>query len=380
MRTSLSPMALPLLAFLVLHGAAPMRGAQSPLKSGPVSLKADTFFAADRTPAFTPSGSQQGGFTILVPRGWAMNQVSGAPLAAVISPPGQHAPAIYLVLVAVSDIRYNAILNRCTGQFSRNPLLAPDMISNCVVPAVRAQLSDSAHEWKAEQALQAILQIFSGAEARFQITGSRETSPGQVQYRIASVENGKPLVHWGEVSISYLANPLLSQAGQAGVTSLSLVTGCRSAPDEETSFRATCANVLQSFRPAPGWNQSVAAQFMQGYRQEAQALINMGLNVARNMGVTRDMIGSFGAAQQQMQLQTYENIQNAQYHSQENWIATLGENVNMVNPLTGDVKSLPSGYGNYCDDAAGDTLAGPNVAPGKSVGHSLPCVTMRQTW
>jgi hypothetical protein len=378
MRISPSLMALPLIVPLALFAAMAIRGAQNPEQS--VAIKPDTSFAADRTPAFTPSGSQQGGFTILVPRGWKMNQVPGAPLAAVISPPGQHAPAVYLALFAVSDIRYNAMLNRCTGQFNRNPLLAPNMISGCVAPAVRAQLADSARQWKAEQALGAILQMFSGPADRFQITSSNETSPGQVQYRVASVENGEPLSHWGEVSMSYLANPLLSQAGQAGVTSLALVTGCRSAPDSESALRATCASVLQSFRPVPNWSQAVAAEFMQSYRQEAQALINMGINVANNMGVTREMIGNFGAAQQQMQLQTFENIQGAQYRSQQNWNAALGGNVNMVNPVTGEVKSLPSGYGSYCDDAAGNTVAGSDVGPGKSVGHSLPCATMLQQW
>ncbi len=329
----------------------------------------------------TPTTSPHREFSILVPKGWTMTQVPGAPLATILAPAGQKAPAIYLVLLAVSDLRYQTMLNRCTQQYARNPLFAPNMISGCIAPSVRAQLGDSSVQWSATQALHAVLQTFSGANARFQITNSKEASPGLLSYQVSSVENEQPLQHWGEVSMSYLPNPLLSQAGRSGVTSLALVTGCRVSPQQEIQFRTLCASVLRSFRPAPGWPQAVAQQFMQEYQQESQTLLGMGNSMANNMGVTRTMIGNFGATMQQMQTATYEQIQKANYRTQQNWIAALGENVNMIDPITGKVYTLPDGYGNYCLDASGsEVLEGRDVELGRSVGNSSPCSTMLQPW
>jgi hypothetical protein len=331
--------------------------------------------------ALTPAYSPRGDFSILVPSGWNMTQVPGAPLATIISPPGQKAPAMYLLLLAASDIRYQGMLNSCTQRYARNPLFAPDMISGCVAPAVRAQLADSSYQWNCTQALQTILQTFSSPSARFQITSTKDISAGQLEYRLTSAENSQPLQHWGEVSMSYLPNPLLSQAGRPGVTSLALVTGCRVPPRQEDQLRETCASVLQSFRPAPNWGQSVAQQFMQSYQQEAQALLRIGNSVVANMGVTRNMIGNFGASMQQMQTRTYEQIQNANYHTQQNWIAALGENVNMRDATTGKVYTLPDGYKNYCLDVTGSqVLMGQDVAIGKTVGKSAQCARILQPW
>lgn len=369
-----------LLVAVFANGAHPVAGFPRSGQSTLTPSKGDTVIAARSAQPLRPIVSQQGNYSILVPAGWSMSQVPGAALATVMSPPGQKAPAAYLLLLPVSDIRYQMMLNRCTQQYARNPLSGPNMISDCVVPAVRAQLQDSSFPWKPDQAVEAILQLYSGGNVQFRVTSMRDVSPGQVQYEIASVENGLQFAHWGQVNVSYLPNPLFSQAGHEGVTSLAMVTGCRSVPQRREDFRETCARVLGSFRPAANWGQMIAAQFMQTYQQEEQILLKMGSQIPPDMAYTRNMIGNFGAAQQQMQNQAFQNIQNAQLKSGENWIATLGGRVNMVNPATGEVKSLPAGYGNYCDDGAGNTLAGPDVVRGMSVGKSLACETMLQPW
>jgi hypothetical protein len=369
------------LLVLALCGAAAANGSPSQPQKTRVSSKGSEGFRVIRAIPLVPATSARGEFSILIPSDWTITEVPGAPLAAIISSPGQKSTAIYLVLLATSDIRYQTMLNRCTQQYTRNPLFAPNLISSCVAPAVRAQLADSSYQWNSAQALQAILQMFSGPSATFQATSSKDISAGLLEYCLSSMEDGRPLQHWGDVSMSYLPNPLLSQAGRTGVTSLALITGCRASPEQQSEFRSMCAAVLRSFRPVPGWGQSVAQQFIQVYQQEAQALLRMGTSVAANMGVTRNMIGNFGASMQRMQTQTYEQIQQANHRTQQNWIATLGENVNMQDPVTGKVYTLPEGFKNYCLDGTGsEVLMGQDVTLGRSVSKSGQCARMLHPW
>jgi hypothetical protein len=369
------------LLILALCGTAAATGRASPQQRTSATSKPSEGSRVIRAVPFAPTSSSQGDFSILVPSGWTITEVPGSPLATIISSPGQTAPAVYLVLLAASDIRYQTMLNRCTQQYARNPLFAPDLISSCVAPAVRGQLADSRYQWNATEALQAILQMFSSPSATFQVTSSKDISQGVLEYRLSSMENGQPLQHWGDVSMSYLPNPLLSQAGRPGVTSLALVTGCRASSEQEIAFRNMCASVLGSFRPAPNWGQNVARQFMQVYQQETRTLLRMGTSVAANIGVTRSMIGNFGASMQQMQTQAYQQIQNVNYRTQQNWTATLGQNVNMRDPVTGKVYTLPEGYKNYCLDGTGsEVLMGEDVTLGRTVGKSTQCARMLHPW
>lgn len=193
------------------------------------------------------------GYEIALPDGWVVRPIAGHSACAMLA--GRNEPIVCFLLAArVSDLRYNAILEQCNRQFIQHPLLAPDVLTGCVIPPGRAQLADSAYRWPVRKAVQAVLEALRRAPGT--TIAAPEFGPGppeEVFYRFAETNRGQPLVDWGHASMAYLENPLLSQPdGAPAVTSLLSAGNCAAPPAEEASFAPLCSAILHSFRPEPG--------------------------------------------------------------------------------------------------------------------------------
>jgi hypothetical protein len=329
-----------------------------------------------------PVGSPQGDFSILAPAGWTIQQPPQSLFTVLLKPQSNSSESVYVIVITVSDLRYLTTLQRCNQQFARNPLFAPDAISGCVVPAVRAQMEDSNHRWSSADALRLTLQLFASAGSPFQLTNTNQGADGVLRYRALIRQGSQQVASGGTVAMAYFSNPLFSTATASGVTSLALISGCNAPLTQEESFGKTCGAILHSFQMNPQAMNRITAELMQSYQQEAQTLIQMGQTAVKGFANRSAMIANWGAQMQQMQKDAYDAIQAARYHDGQNWIATLGNEVNMQNPETGNVYSLPAGYGSYCLDASGQTaLMGPDLKPGESIGHSSPqCQTVLHSW
>lgn len=322
------------------------------------------------------------GVSLALPPGWVVHPIG--PTAFSASPPGAQEPSIYfLPAVRVSDLRYNAILQQANRAFALNPLGAPSVM-NAVRAAVQAQLADSSYRWSPAQALSALMQAFSppGSGVHFGAPEIRASArPDTIDYRLRMEKPNGAFADWGSLTMTYLDNPLLAQSfRRPGVTSLAFVSGCEAPAEEAETFEATCAQALASLHMAPQWYPNLAAQVMQAYQQEYNTLLGMGQNAAANAALRNAMISSFGARIQQMQYQTYETMRRANLHNAENWIATLGNQVNMQDPNTGKVYTVPAGASSYClDDTGQAVLYGRDIARGQWVGHHV-CATPLKQW
>lgn len=301
-------------------------------------------------------------YAIAVPDGWHLNPVAGTG-AIVIAPPGQQEPVIYIIpAVRVSDARYQAILSACNQRFAHNRLGAPDAITGCIEPAVRSQLADSRQPWSPQAAFPVILRLMSGAGAAFGPPRLTALSTAGARYIVAGTKNGRSFTDWGYLGMAYLPNPLLAgPSGAPGVTSLAFLSGCEAPTSQVASFRLVCDSVLRSFQPGQQWESNLAQQTMQGYRQEYETLLQIGESVVQGFGIRSAMISQFGATMQQMQVQTFQNIQAANLHTGQNWIAAFGPNVYAQDPTTGNQV----------------LLGGSELVPGRYVGSpSNTCATL----
>jgi hypothetical protein len=315
--------------------------------------------------------SSQGDYAIAVPDGWTLNAAPGTGLI-TITPPGRQEPAIYIIpALRVSDVRYQAILNRCNQQFIQNPLGSPDVITTCIEPAVRAQLADSSHPWSPQAAFPVILALAAGTGTTYGSPTLETLSSTAVRYTVSLTKNGQTLQDWGSLTMAYLPNPLLaSSAGQPGVTSLAFLSGCEAPSSQAESFRHACDGVLRSFQPSQQWASNLAQQVMQSYVQESQILLQIGQSVVEGFGVRSAMIQQFGASIRQMQFQAFQTIQAANLRMAQDWIATLANETYVQDPGTGISYLVPAGYDRYClNDAHNEIfLGGPDLVPGRSVG------------
>jgi hypothetical protein len=313
----------------------------------------------------TPGGD----FTVALPPGWtAKSSAEGDSMA--MNPAGKTQPSIYLAVLAVSDLRYQANLAGCTGGFHA----FGNVLTQCVIPSVRIQLRDSSRTWSAEEAVQMILQRLHEANRGGQGFGAPALIPSsrsQVFYRVTSTGPTGPLENWGVVTIAALPNPML---GPGEVTSLAWVAGCSAPRSGAGSFRRTCAGVLHSLQPNAAWSGRLARRMAATYEQEAQILIRIGQTVLPGFRARGQMIAGFGQSMQQMQLQTFHALEAREYRTGQDWVATFGGNTNVRDPATGKYYTVPYGYRSYCLDGRGSTpmvLMGPDEAPGKSIGRAV---------
>jgi hypothetical protein len=310
------------------------------------------------------------GFSVDVPAGWVQKPVPQAPNVLVFSPPGAAAHSIYILpALRVSDMRFQAILGRCSQAIRRSPLFAPDAFTGCVQPAVSSQLADSSQGWSPEAAFRAILATLGSGQTRFGTPQITPTSQNSARFSVPAASMGRQLEDWGFVTTTYLPNPLLAQAnGRGGVTTLGFVSGCSAPPADVERFSPLCAAALHSFHPSTEWVNRLAQAVYSAYAQESQILLRMGNTMVDHFAERQHSIAQFGSAMQQMQYSTYQAVQAANLRTGENEIATLGNNVILRDPTTGQMYLEPAGRGSYCLNAGGsDVLTGTNMAPGKYI-------------
>jgi hypothetical protein len=330
------------------------------------------------TVALTPAPSPWNDYTVGVPAGWtarplstdsdALELVSGAPL--------HQATVLILPGIAVSDLRFTAMLRQCTQAAAQNPITGPDVLS-CTVRAGEAQLQDSSHAWTPQQAANAILEIVApnGAYSGLQLPpfGARSAL-----FRVTLRNQGQTVQSWGYLAVVPLANPLLSSSAGPGVTSVVLVGSCTAPPDQVAGLTALCGQVLGSFHAGRAFWNHLAQRLMQTYETEAQILLQMGHQAVANFAWRQQTIQQWGAAMLQMQVQTNAAEQAARQKIALNEIATLGGDTLEQDPNTGKVYSLPAGFAQYCINSTGDTAAMGGILDVKAgVDH---CQTLLRPW
>ena len=329
------------------HGAErlPTTGDVQPAESGVKPLQATIL---------SPVTVGPGAFRIAVPQGWTVNTPQGTS-AAVITPAGQKQPSIVILpMLPVSDLRFTTAITSCTGQ-GFSPF--GDVISQCVIPAIQMQLADSSRPWTPDAALRLLLQALAQGGSPFGTPTITPLSSDTARFEVSTMANGQPLIEVGVIQMLYLQNPLLGQApGQAGVSSFAFISACSASPQQVEQQQPICASVLRSFTPSEAWLNALAQQALDRYRQEFNLLLQMGQSAVTNSGLRGMMISQWGAAMQTMQVQAYQNIQATSYRTGENWIAALGNNVNLQDPNTGQVYAAPGGYRTYCLTASGAVL------------------------
>jgi hypothetical protein len=322
---------VPVVLCLLFGSCAAVAEAQS---SGPVMAAP----AAGLTPIQSPLG-----FTISIPTGWVQKPVAQAPNILVFSPPGVNAPSIYILpALRVSDMRFQAILGRCSQAIQRSPLFAPDAFTGCVEPAIRSQLADSSQGWSPAAALRAILNALSSGQTRFGAPQITTISRASARFSVPAASMGRNVQDWGRVSTVYLTNPILSQRnGVSGVTTLAFMSGCSAPPGEVESFGPVCAAALQSFQPRQEWVNRLVEEIYSTYAQEVQTLLRMGSTMVDHFGIREQNIAQFGTKMQQLQYSTYQAIQAVALQTGLNGIWALG------GPYEQLVRCVPVGAGIY---------------------------------
>jgi hypothetical protein len=292
-----------------------------------------------------------GDFVLGLPQGWSMTASPGGDVIQMRSR-GTEQPSVYVMVTSVSDLRFEASLDAC----SKHPVnLSYDIFSQCTVPSVRTQLNDSSQEWGPQTAFPLILQRLHGGAAQFGNPMLTPTSAAQAFYRVTATSRIGRLENWGIITMVYVPNPML---GPGKVTSLAMIFGCTAPSDQANGFRPTCSSVIDSFRADPNWFNRLAQGIESIYDREQQILIRMGKPMVEGAQTRQLMIASFGQSMQQMQYETFETIQAANYKTMQNEIAVLGGRVLMRDPDGGPPVSLPDVGGPMCKDAAGNYRAG----------------------
>jgi hypothetical protein len=288
-----------------------------PQSSAPVM----TAPAVGLTPVQSPLG-----FAISVPAGWIQKPVPQAPNVLVLSPPDADSPSIYILpALPVSDMRFQAILSRCSQAIQRNPLFGPDAFTGCIQPAMNSQLVDSRQAWSPDAAFGAILNMLGSGQTRFGKPRLTAVSQTSARFSVPAASMGREVEDWGLVSTVYLNNPLLAQPnGASGTTTLAFVYGCSAPPAQAQSFAPVCAAVLRSFQPRQEWVNRLVQEISRSYAQEYQTLIRMGTTMVDHFGRREQGIAQFGANMQQLQYAAYQAIQTVALQAGLNGIAALG--------------------------------------------------------
>jgi hypothetical protein len=283
-------------------------------------------------------------------------------------------------MLAVSDARYRLMLITCLHRWQTEPL-AVDPLTDCVIPAVRAQLADARAPWPPDQAVQVVLQILAQGGVAFGTPRITPIAPQTVQVAVALRQGSQTLNAWGYLAMLYVTNPLLSQsANQPGISSFGFVTYCAAPPTQLADFLPICATVLRSFHPNPKWLVRAVQQALQAYQEEYQILVQFGEQVIQQYAELNQIISHWGSAMRQIQTQLYEQIQSEALHTGQNWIAALGQETNLQDPETGIVYVAPTGYSSYCATATGHVIASTgSLTPGQGPTDD-PCVHVLQPW
>lgn len=326
----------------LLGTAAAQPAPQSSTAPGASAVGVASTYALKPAPLFNL------GYEIALPDGWVVRPIAGHSACAM--PAGRGAPIVCFLLAArVSDLRYNAILEQCNRRFAQNPLLAPNALTGCVAPAVRAQLADSAYRWPVRRAVQAVLEALRQAPGA--TIAAPEFGPGppeEVFYRFSETQRGQAVVDWGHASMAYLENPLLSQPdGAPGVTSLLSAANCAAPPAEEASFAPLCSAILHSFHPEPGLERAILQEVAAGYQQEEQILLQMGRSILKNFQIRTEMINDTMAMVRHMQWETSENFRQSNLRIAKGWINALAGTADFVDPQSGKVYNFQTGWNTY---------------------------------
>src|SRR5579885_413611 len=190
-------------------------------------------------------------------------------------------------------------------------------------------------------------------------------SATKIYYKVSSTSISGPLENWGTITVFHLPNQIL---GPGMVTSLAWIAGCSAPAGEAETFYDTCAGIIHSTRPTPGWATRFATALVTQYQQEAQALISMGRAVIQNSFYRSQMITAAGQAVQQMQMDTFFRRQAQIVHDADHWSAALrGEDI-VRDPRTGMLYPVPHGYQQYCGD---DNLLNPTIIAGNELDVKL---------
>jgi hypothetical protein len=205
-------------------------------------------------------------------------------------PVGKNEPSVYMMMVSVSDLRFEASLKACSKHAVS---LFYDIFTRCTVPSVQTQLNDSRQQWSPQEAFPLILQRLSGGAVQFGAPRLTPSSGSQAFYRIAATSGNGTFENWGIVSMVYVPNPML---GQGEVTSLAMILGCTAPSGQADGFRPTCSGVVDSFRPDPSWFNRLAQGMESVYDQEKQILIRMGRPILEGAQAREQMITSFGSS------------------------------------------------------------------------------------
>jgi hypothetical protein len=304
-----------------------------------------------------------GDFGIALPSGWTATASPGGD-SLTLRPRGERQPTAYMIVVSVSDLRYQTRIAACGRGY--NPY--GNALTQCVIPSVQLQLNDS-REWAVTSAFRLILERLEQSGRRFTAPMLTPSGPTRAFFQVASTGPAGPAENWGVVSMSYLGNPML---GPDDVTSLVLIKGCSAPPQLTTDqFRRTCAGVLNSLRTSPTWGSRLAAEITDIYLQEADILVRMGRTIERGAAARERMIAGFGQSMQWMQLETFETMRKANYRAGQGWIAAFAGNTLVRDAATGRLYSVPYGYESYGIDDRGPVpviIYGNDVKPGISAG------------
>ena len=328
--------------------------------------------------------SSDGNFSMSIPQGWQVHATNGDKII-IASPQGSSLSSIlsgnmvYIIAgVAVSDINYEVILRQCENAYISNPYSAPSGLQ-CAFQAISTQLQDSSYEWNATSALTLILDTLtsSGNSAQSSITSTKITSINNTvaSYNIGEIYKGQNLDEFGYIIMAYIPNPMLSHNGTAGVTSTAVIAGCQTPAGQiNSSFKTSCARILQSFKPSENWFSGIVQNIMSGYQGEAQTLLQGSATQLQQQGLETQTIENFGKNMMQMQNSMFSDFQNSNYVVTQDWSAALSNHVNLIDPNTGQTYTVPGGYSSYCLSATGDVLAGQNIRLGEGPTYDS-CVT-----
>jgi hypothetical protein len=298
----------------------------------------------------SPQDSPQGDYTVGVPPGWTPQPLSGGDFLE-LTQDRSSASIFILPGVAVSDLRYHAMVSQCDDSYANDPFTAGSLFS-CIENAVQTQLQDSSYQWTPQQALQAVLATLI-QQADFGSPQVTATSRYSATFRVAQLAQSRTLSTLGLISVLPISNSLLASGDGAGWTNVALLGACTGPPGQIDRLQAVCTQVLGSFHATAAFWNNLADQLDQVYQGEEQALLQFGYADAADFAQSGQLISQWGASMRQLQAQTYQAERAGSLMAGENAIAALGGNALEQDPSSGSEYSLPAGYGGYCLTATG---------------------------
>jgi hypothetical protein len=323
--------------------STPMPNTQSTPRPAQVSTAAQAARPANSVKLVRPSQpvlperSAGGEFSIALPAGWIINpSQDGATFT--ITPQGAAEPRIgVFAALPVSDLRAKAVAEYCAQN-------GGDALS-CSQAELGYQLTDSQRKWSADASLSALTQFLTATQkVQFGSPQMTELSSTSAAYAVAQRAGGVSLQDWGVIAMGYVNSPFQLSATIRAFTSLALVTSCEAVADQAVSMQSICKQALSSFRPSQMWLQHLAARQLQSYQNEFQ-IIRLQL---QNEQQFQQMIQSFSSKMQQMQVDEFKAMEEADAKVNDGWYAALGGEVNMQDPSDQRIYLLDAGFSNYC--------------------------------